>query len=217
MEARNKLSDTLSRDMRKRGFNYLGSITVYSHLQACGIINDHVPECWMYQKLVKEGNIHYVNGLRPNRYQAHFYVFANIYTYSLLTADSIQPVKGSELKGAFDFRIIASGSDSTRILFGNHTNLSVQPVFLPSVGTDELYTVHPLARSGWVGEADYMKSCALLKSGEAMLLSIPVAWDSSRISNPNEKEKYKSGKLLPGMYKIGLQLEVYMDTEFEVK
>lgn len=60
MEASNALSDTLSQDMRKRGFKYLGSITVYSHLQACGIINDHVPTCWMYQKLVREGNIHYI-------------------------------------------------------------------------------------------------------------------------------------------------------------
>lgn len=60
MEASNELSDLLSRDMKKRGFKYLGSITVYSHLQACGIINDHVPECWMYQKLVREGNIHYI-------------------------------------------------------------------------------------------------------------------------------------------------------------
>lgn len=157
------------------------------------------------------------NRLRPNRYQVHFYVFANIYTYGILTADSMQPVKGSELKGAFDFRIVASDTDSIRILVENHTNLSVQPVFLPSVGTDELYTVHPLARSGWVGEADYMKSCALLKGGEAMLFSIPIAWDSRRISNPNERERYKAGKLSPGKYKIGLQLEVYMDTEFEVK
>lgn len=157
------------------------------------------------------------NRLKPNRYQVHFYVFANIYTYGILTVDSMLPVKESELKGAFDFRIVASGSDSIRILFENHTNLSVQPVFLSSVGTDELYTVHPLARSGWVGEADYMKSCALLAGGEAMLFTIPVAWESSRISDPNRKERYKSGRLAPGKYKIGLQVEVYMDTEFEVK
>lgn len=60
MEASNALSDALSRDMRKRGFKYLGSITVYSHLQACGIINDHVPACWLYKKLVQEGNIQYI-------------------------------------------------------------------------------------------------------------------------------------------------------------
>lgn len=35
--------------------------------------------------------------------------------------------------------------------------------------------------------------------------------------NKNYKKRFMSGKLLPGKYKIGLQLEIYMDTEFEVK
>ena len=48
-EVKNELSDRLSADMRRRGFKYLGSVTVYSHLQACGIINDHDPECWKYE------------------------------------------------------------------------------------------------------------------------------------------------------------------------
>ncbi len=39
--------------MKKRGFKYLGSITVYSHLQACGIINDHVEGCFMYRPLAE--------------------------------------------------------------------------------------------------------------------------------------------------------------------
>ncbi len=43
--ARNGLSDRVSADLRKRGFKYLGSVTVYSHLQACGIINDHDDSC----------------------------------------------------------------------------------------------------------------------------------------------------------------------------
>ncbi|BDF37366.1 DNA-3-methyladenine glycosylase I [Lachnospiraceae bacterium] len=49
LPARNGLSDEVSRDLKKRGFKYLGSITVYSHLQACGIINDHVKECFRYE------------------------------------------------------------------------------------------------------------------------------------------------------------------------
>lgn len=56
----NELSDRVSKDIRKRGFKYLGSITVFSHLQACGIINDHSPNCWMYEKLIKQGNIRYI-------------------------------------------------------------------------------------------------------------------------------------------------------------
>ncbi|MBQ6174195.1 MAG: DNA-3-methyladenine glycosylase I [Clostridia bacterium] len=41
----NGLSDRISRDLKKRGFRYVGPITVYSHLQACGIINDHAADC----------------------------------------------------------------------------------------------------------------------------------------------------------------------------
>lgn len=60
MEARNDLSDAVSRDLKKRGFKYLGSITVYSHLQACGIINDHDGRCWMYKEIVGKGNVKYI-------------------------------------------------------------------------------------------------------------------------------------------------------------
>lgn len=155
--------------------------------------------------------------LKPNKYQVHFYVFSNIYTYCNLTDTDIQPVSGTEMQGAFSFRVLESGNDSIRILFENHTNLSVQPVFLPSVGTDELYMVHPYARSGWSGEADYMKKCAHLEAGEAMLFTIPVLWDVKRITDPNYKKQFSTGKLSPGKYKIGLQLEIYMNTEFEVK
>lgn len=62
MEARNALSDTVSRDLKKRGFKYLGSITVYSHLQAAGIINDHACDCWMYKEIVDRGNVEYIGG-----------------------------------------------------------------------------------------------------------------------------------------------------------
>ena len=157
------------------------------------------------------------NPLKPNKYRIHFYVFENIHTYCNLTDRSIQPVEGSEMNGAFSFRVLQSDNDSIHVIFENHTNLSVQPEFLPSVGTDELYSVHPLARSGWVGEADWMKKHALLQGGEAILFSIPVSWDVNRLSDPNEKERFKSGKLSPGKYKIGLQLEVYLTTDFEVK
>lgn len=155
--------------------------------------------------------------LKPNRYQVHFYVFANIYTYCNLTDKDIQPVKGTEMQGAFNFRVLKSDNDSIHILFENHTNLSVQPVFLPSVGTDDLYMVHPFARSGGRGEADYMKSHALLKGGEAMLFAIPVSWNVNRIADANYRKRFSSGRLSSGKYKIGLQLEIYMNTEFEVK
>ena len=45
----NGLSDAISKDLKKRGFKYLGTITVYSHLQACGIICDHDKNCPRYR------------------------------------------------------------------------------------------------------------------------------------------------------------------------
>ena len=45
----NGLSDKISKDLKKRGFKFLGSVTVYSHLQAAGIINDHGSDCLRYK------------------------------------------------------------------------------------------------------------------------------------------------------------------------
>ncbi|MBE2985113.1 DNA-3-methyladenine glycosylase I [Campylobacter sp. RM9344] len=44
--ARSELSDQISKDMKKRGFKFLGSVTVYSFLQAIGVINDHLSYCF---------------------------------------------------------------------------------------------------------------------------------------------------------------------------
>jgi DNA-3-methyladenine glycosylase I len=40
------ISDLLAKDMKKRGFKFLGSTTLYSHLQATGLINDHLNGCF---------------------------------------------------------------------------------------------------------------------------------------------------------------------------
>ena len=50
--ASNELSDRISKELKKRGLRYIGSVTVYAHLQACGIINDHIKECDRYQWLI---------------------------------------------------------------------------------------------------------------------------------------------------------------------
>ena len=47
----NGLSDRISKDMKRRGFKYVGAVTIYSHLQACGIINDHDRDCPCYRKI----------------------------------------------------------------------------------------------------------------------------------------------------------------------
>ena len=43
--AKTELSDTIAKDLKKRGFKFLGSTTIYSYLQAVGIVNDHLVEC----------------------------------------------------------------------------------------------------------------------------------------------------------------------------
>ena len=49
---RNALSDEIASDLKKRGFKFIGSITVYSYLQSCGIINDHSPACFRYIQIL---------------------------------------------------------------------------------------------------------------------------------------------------------------------
>ncbi len=40
------LSDAISKDMKKRGFKFVGSTVIYANMQATGMVNDHVMECW---------------------------------------------------------------------------------------------------------------------------------------------------------------------------
>jgi DNA-3-methyladenine glycosylase I len=51
MPARTALSDLISQDLKARGFKFVGSTIVYSHLQATGIVNDHLVTCFRYREL----------------------------------------------------------------------------------------------------------------------------------------------------------------------
>ncbi len=42
-------SDALSKDLIKRGFKFVGSTVIYAHMQACGLVNDHLMSCWRYK------------------------------------------------------------------------------------------------------------------------------------------------------------------------
>jgi DNA-3-methyladenine glycosylase I len=55
MPARTPLSDAISQDLRARGFKFVGSTIVYSHLQATGLINDHLIGCYRNRKLDRAG------------------------------------------------------------------------------------------------------------------------------------------------------------------
>ena len=43
------VSDAISRDLKRRGMRYMGSVTVYSYLQAVGVVNDHEPGCFLHR------------------------------------------------------------------------------------------------------------------------------------------------------------------------
>jgi DNA-3-methyladenine glycosylase I len=49
--ARTKLSDTISKDLKNRGFRFVGSTIIYAHMQATGMVNDHTVECFRYKEL----------------------------------------------------------------------------------------------------------------------------------------------------------------------
>lgn len=49
--ATTKESDALSRDLIKRGFKFVGSTVIYSHMQACGLVNDHLVECRRHKEV----------------------------------------------------------------------------------------------------------------------------------------------------------------------
>lgn len=48
MPATSRESDALSKDLKRRGFGFVGSTIVYAHMQATGLINDHVVECFRH-------------------------------------------------------------------------------------------------------------------------------------------------------------------------
>jgi len=49
--ATTKESDALSKDLIKRGFKFVGSTVMYAHMQACGLVNDHLVECYRYKQV----------------------------------------------------------------------------------------------------------------------------------------------------------------------
>ncbi len=49
--ATTKESDALSKDLIKRGFKFVGSTVIYAHMQACGLVNDHLVDCFRYKQL----------------------------------------------------------------------------------------------------------------------------------------------------------------------
>lgn len=52
LPARTELSDLISKDMKKRGFTFVGSTIIYAHMQATGMVNDHLTSCFRYKEIL---------------------------------------------------------------------------------------------------------------------------------------------------------------------
>lgn len=52
--ATTKDSDKLSTDLTRRGFKFVGSTVMYAYMQACGLVNDHLVDCWRYAYVNKK-------------------------------------------------------------------------------------------------------------------------------------------------------------------
>jgi len=49
--AKTSVSDAISKDLRMRGFNFVGSTIMYAFMQACGLVNDHLTNCFRYDEV----------------------------------------------------------------------------------------------------------------------------------------------------------------------
>ncbi len=55
LPAHTPLSDRISADLKERGFRFVGSTIVYAHMQATGMVNDHLTNCFRYRELANAG------------------------------------------------------------------------------------------------------------------------------------------------------------------
>jgi DNA-3-methyladenine glycosylase I len=55
LPAKTPLSDTISKELKKRGFKFVGSTIIYAHMQATGMVNDHTVDCFRYQEVQPVG------------------------------------------------------------------------------------------------------------------------------------------------------------------
>lgn len=49
--AKTEISDAMSKDLKKRGFNFVGSTIMYAFMQATGMVNDHLTDCFRYREI----------------------------------------------------------------------------------------------------------------------------------------------------------------------
>lgn len=52
IQSKTKLSETISKELKQRGFSFIGSTIVYAFMQAVGMVNDHTTDCFRYQEII---------------------------------------------------------------------------------------------------------------------------------------------------------------------
>jgi DNA-3-methyladenine glycosylase I len=55
--AKTRLSEKISNDLKSRGFKFIGPTIIYAHLQAVGLVNDHITSCFRYSEIIESYNI----------------------------------------------------------------------------------------------------------------------------------------------------------------
>jgi DNA-3-methyladenine glycosylase I len=55
IQAKTAVSDAISKDLKKRGFNFVGSTIMYAFMQATGMVNDHLVSCFRYKEIGRSG------------------------------------------------------------------------------------------------------------------------------------------------------------------
>jgi DNA-3-methyladenine glycosylase I len=55
LPAKTDLSERISKDLKKRGFSFVGPTIIYAFMQAVGMVNDHTVDCFRYQEVASEG------------------------------------------------------------------------------------------------------------------------------------------------------------------
>jgi DNA-3-methyladenine glycosylase I len=53
--AKTPLAETISKDLKKRGFRFVGPTIIYAHMQATGMVNDHLVDCFRYREIAELG------------------------------------------------------------------------------------------------------------------------------------------------------------------
>ena len=54
MPATSSISDAFSKDLKQRGFRFVGPTIIYAHMQAVGMVNDHTTDCFRYRELIRK-------------------------------------------------------------------------------------------------------------------------------------------------------------------